>query len=188
MDLRSLAGALCLVASGLGACVADYRPIEAEEAAAYDLTEYDPFTIDMPALILDAKLRQDKGRLLSVDMQHELYDYGQAHADDPRPWLLLARDSMAQRWAGFAVRQYGLALSADARVATTAGVLDDVLSIAIDYTGVEERDANALLEAFWGATALPAVERELAQMVAEGREQESEKLAAVRATLLDAKP
>jgi hypothetical protein len=189
MDLRRWSFVLC-VASGLSGCVAEYQPVpdaaDAVPAQQAEVAEYDPFTAEQPALIADALQRQAEGKLLAIDIQRELFDYGQANVSDPRPWLPLARDSMAREWAGFAVRQYGLALRADARVARTHNVLTDVLLIAVDYTGVEESDANELLQEFWGVAALPELDRVRASMEAEGHEQAANKLTLMREAIVAA--
>jgi hypothetical protein len=178
-------GLSCLVSLGLGGCMAEYVPPDDTPVASNELALFDPFTSDMPALLLDAWVRQNNGRLLHIAMQSDLYDYGIANTTDPRPWLLLAYDSVARDWDGIAIRQYGLALKADARVTRTENVLADVLRIAIDYTGVvEETDANALLTQYWGVAALPAIDSAQAEMEAEGHDAAAKKLEAMRRSLI----
>lgn len=189
MDLRRWALVL-LMSCGYTGCAAELQQGDVSEDAveptASELTEYDPFEGYLPALILDAQLQQQGGKLLDIGIQRQLFESGQENASDPRPWILLARDSMARDWVGFAMRQYGLALRADARVTRTHNVLSDVIHTAVIYTSVEESDANALLAEYWGRNAVPAIKDELAQMQEQGREAAAEKLIAMRDSLVAA--
>jgi hypothetical protein len=187
MALRHWALVL-LVSLGYAGCAAQYRPSGVAEDATQPVlrepTDYDPFAGELPALILDAQLQQQAGNLLDIGIQRQLFDFGRAKTEDPRPWILLARDSMERDWVGFAMSQYGLALRADARVTRAHDVLSDVLQTAVNYTSVEESDANALLQEYWGLDALPAIERELALMQEQGRDAAATKLMAIREALI----
>jgi hypothetical protein len=187
MDLRRMACVLCVVVSG---CMQGYQPMAGSgdevPAAQSALTVYDPFVGEQPSVILEARQQQLNGKLLGIPIQRELFELGQTDLKDPRPWLLLARDSMARDWVGFAMRQYGSALAADRRVIRTEGVLEDVLDTAIIYTGVEESDANAMLMEYWGVAALPAITEALDEMEATGRDLAADKLTVMRDAILAA--
>src|SRR5262249_51545163 len=96
----------------MSGCLVDAREASVEE---FDLT-HDPFLGEMPEIMRFALEEQRAGRELALKVQRELFNYTRSHPQDARPWLLLARDSMARDSGGFAERQYGSALRADAQV------------------------------------------------------------------------
>jgi hypothetical protein len=122
----------------------------APEAAADPAAPVDMFAGDMPDLLLEAHVRQLDGETFGLSTLQALYDYAKEHGSDARPWLLLARDSMRNKWVGMAVRQYRSAIAADRRAAEQEGVYEDLLQIASDYEGVEHREAIEILSSVYG--------------------------------------
>lgn len=106
----------------------------------------DSLGTDLPPPLTAAQTIQDEGGTFDLDTMRVLYDYGRAHADDARPWLLLARDAMRRGDHGFAVRYYRMAIDAGARAADAPGVHDDLLWVAREYEGQEQLEALELIE------------------------------------------
>jgi len=136
---------------------------QSDVAPAAFQADDDLFAGDMPDMMVDAHTLELDGEELDADLQKALYGYALEHTDDARPWLLLARDSMRRSWDGFAVRQYGSAIDADARAASQDGVLADLVWIAGHSQGAfEQRESTALIADVYGPDALPAIDRALA--------------------------
>jgi hypothetical protein len=170
MRARCWSGLLSLVLC-LAGCAeivpADERDDGGAETPDGGRAKYDPFVGELPTLIADARTKQLAGELLDIDVQRPLFEYGKSHPSDPCPWLLLARDSMAREWGGFAGSQYESAIQADVRVIDLPYVLSDLLIVASEYTGVEQQAALDLIVDVWGRAA--GQEIDLALVAAEVR-------------------
>jgi hypothetical protein len=177
-----MAGALLLLMGCAGTrAPAPTHELKATTANAPEL--YDPFVGDAPHIITEALAEQASGKLLDIDLQRALFDYAHSHLDDARPWLLLARDSMARAWGGWAERQYASALEADPRVVSADGVLSDLMIVATDYQGSDQTEATQLIVEHWGDTAIPAIEQALADAELRDDEVRASHLQALRDAL-----
>jgi hypothetical protein len=194
METKRILGVMMILA--LGGCAADVAASETApempggagamaQAALPDGTDdYDPFAGDMPYLLVDAHTRVLDSEWLDLGTIHALWDYAQSEPNDARPWLLLARDSMAQEAHGFAVTQYRSAFEADARSADYAPMLPDVLSIALHHGGFEYRKSVELIVDAWGESALPTIDAAMLTMHSAGNLEGARKLAAIRAEVV----
>lgn len=142
-------------------CAAEVGADAAPDGEPSQPEAFDMFAGEMPDVIVDAHAQQLAGEAFSLPTMRALVDYAIEHADDARPWLLLARDSMRSGAAGFAVIQYTSAIHADPRAADQEGVLADIVQIARTHGGVEHRKATAIILEAYGEAALSIVEREL---------------------------
>jgi hypothetical protein len=132
-------------------------------AAAVDL-----FAGAMPDFMVDAHARVLDKKWLDVEVQKQLYAYGQAHSDDARPQLLLAWDSVNREWWGMAVRTYRMAYRADPRAKDDPSMLRDLLLVASRFDRTEYREATEVLEEAFGSAALPRLDELRSELSARG--------------------
>lgn len=142
--------------------------VEIPPESAPSVAAYDPFAGAMPPLMASALATQSEGGLLGLDVQGWLFNYALSHTDDARPWLLLARDSMAREWGGWAERQYASAIESDPRVVEVPFVLADLIIVASEFIGIDRDEATLLVVTHWGSDALPAIDRALVAAEARG--------------------
>lgn len=120
---------------------------------------------------------------LDVEVQKELYHFGQAHKDDARPQLLLAWDSMNREWDGIAVRMYRMAYRADKRAKDEPSMLRDLLAVASRFDKTEYDEATEIIREAFGAQALPQLDAALDEMRAAGELERAARLQRLRTTI-----
>lgn len=171
----------------IGGCAADVAATEAALPATTDEQggieqAWDPFAGEMPDLLADAH-RELLGGEISIPTMQRLYDYATETGDDARPWLLLAHDSMARGWPGFAVRQYRAAFEADPRVTQYERVLSDLVWTAMNLGSVEYTESVDLIVEAWGEEALSMIDDVMLTLHEEGDLERARKLAEIRAAI-----
>jgi hypothetical protein len=142
--------------------------------------DVDLFAGPMPDFVADAHARTLGKKWLDVNMQKQLYNFGQEHKDDARPQLLLAWDSMNREWYGIAVRMYRISYRADKRSKHDPSMLRDLLFIAARYDKTEFRETVELIQEAYGEEALPRIDEEIARLRAQGQRQGTERLERLR--------
>ena len=147
-------------------------------------TDYDPFAGEMPDLLVHAHVHVLSQDWLELTTIRQLATYGEHSGDDPRPWLLLGLDSINRGEPGIATRYYRLACEADPDVAAFTEMRDDLIWTAIEYEGVERREAIALLDEMWGEQVLPAIDDLMMTFHEEGDLEHARALYEVRNALI----
>jgi hypothetical protein len=150
--------------------------------------DFDLFAGEMPAFMANAHARVLAKQWLDVNIQKQLYQWGQEHKDDARPQLLLAWDSMHREWEGIAVRMYRIAYRADRRAKQDPSMLRDLLSIVSRYDRTEFREGVGILQEAFGEEALPALDKELEALRVRGELERAGRLQKVRDVLTGKAP
>lgn len=163
------------------------QPPEPEQAPQQDeeVGKVDLFAGASDDLIVGAHERLLDGRQLGATMTKQLYDYGQAHPDDPLPQLLMAHDGMKQKRYGIAVRLYRMAWQADPAAKHDPKMLGDLVYVAATHDKIEHREAVSVLKMIYGNEALEEIDRSLASARAAARPRLIERLEKTRAAMLE---
>jgi hypothetical protein len=155
-------------------------PVPKPAATADPGLDSDLFAGPMPDFMADMHGRTLAKQWLDVNMQKQLYNFGQEHKDDARPQLLLAWDSMNREWYGIAVRMYRISYRADKRTKHDPSMLRDLLFIAARYDKTEFRESVELIQEAYGEEALPRIDEEIATLRTQGQRAGTERLERLR--------
>lgn len=154
---------------------------ETVPAPSPTLEAIDLFAEPAPEIISRGHEFAAAGRPLRSSKVKMVYDYGQSHPGDARPFLILALDSMNRGWYDFAIDHYRKATREDPRAKQDPRVLRDLLKMSgKKYQSAKARDA---IVEIYGAQALPQVNSALSEAEAQGDDYLVEALVALKSRL-----
>jgi eukaryotic-like serine/threonine-protein kinase len=120
----------------------------------------DPWQEAVPEPLKPIREGMERGTHLSEGALGPAYAFARQNPGDPRPWLLIAHAHAQLGWMSDSVERYQRAYSADPTCRGDPQMLEDLLK-AVAHRVAGRKAAQAIRD-FYGAEALPAVEKAIA--------------------------